>query len=161
KEAAFFSDIIVTATGDINVVSENTIKNMKNGCIVANSGHFNVEINVDYLEEHCNSKKVIREYVTEYDIFGKKVFLLVEGRLVNLAAAEGHPAMVMDMSFANQFYATKYLIENAGKMSPDVYVLPEEIDRNVALDKLNTMGIKIDTLTDEQIKYLNSWKIGT
>lgn len=161
KEAAFFSDIIVTATGDINVVSEDTIKNMKDGCIIANSGHFNVEINVDYLEEHCNSKKVIREYVTEYDIFGKKIFLLVEGRLVNLAAAEGHPAMVMDMSFADQFYATKYLIENAGKMNPDVYVLPEEVDRNVAFDKLNTMGIEIDTLTDEQVKYLSSWNIGT
>lgn len=160
-EAAQESDIIVTATGDINVVSESVIRNAKDGIIIANSGHFNVEINVDYLEKKCRNKRVIREQITEYDIFDKKVFLLAEGRLVNLSAAEGHPAMVMDMSFANQFYAAKYLLEKGKTLDRDVYVLPEDIDVTVAADKLETLGIRIDKLTEEQKKYLSSWEVGT
>ncbi|NIA22857.1 MAG: adenosylhomocysteinase [Proteobacteria bacterium] len=160
-EAAKESDIIVTATGDINVVSESAIGNAKDGIIIANSGHFNVEINVDYLEKNSDSKRIIREQITEYDIFKKKVFLLAEGRLVNLSAAEGHPAMVMDMSFANQFYAAKYLLEKGKTLKRDVYVLPEDIDRTVAADKLETLGIKTDKLTEEQKRYLSSWEIGT
>ncbi len=160
-DAAKESDIIVTATGDINVVSEDVVKSAKDGIIIANSGHFNVEINVEYLENHCNNKRLIRNQITEYTILGKKVFLLAEGRLVNLSAAEGHPAMVMDMSFANQFYAAKYLMEKGNTLNNDVYVLPEDIDMAVASDKLETLGIKIDRLTDEQKKYLDSWEIGT
>ena len=161
SNAAKESDIIVTVTGDINVVSEGVMENAKDGVIIANSGHFNVEIDVDYLEKHSDAKRKIREQITEYNIFGKKVFLLAEGRLVNLSAAEGHPAMVMDMSFANQFYAAKYLLENGKNLKRDVYTLPNDIDRAVAFDKLKTLGIEIDQLTEEQERYLNSWETGT
>lgn len=161
SEAAKIGDIFVTVTGDKNVITKGHFLSMKDGAIVANSGHFDVEIDIRSLEELASSKKEIRKGVTEYDINGKKIYLLGEGRLVNLANAEGHPASVMDMSFANQALSVEYLVNNKGKLSVGVYPVPEEIDRKVAQLKLESMGIKIDSLTEEQIKYLSDWKEGT
>lgn len=161
SEAAKIGDIFVTVTGDKNVITKEHFLSMKDGVIVANSGHFDVEIDVRSLEELASSKKEIRKGVTEYDINGKKIYLLGEGRLVNLANAEGHPASVMDMSFANQALSVEYLVNNKGKLSVGVYPVPEEIDKKVAQLKLESMGIKIDSLTEEQIKYLSDWKEGT
>ena len=135
---------------------------MKDGAIMANSGHFNVEINIPALEGISKKKETIRPFVEQYSLKnGKKLFLLGEGRLINLAAAEGHPASVMDMSFANQALCMEYLVKNKGKLEKKVYSVPEEIDKNVARLKLDAMGIKIDTLTPEQQDYLNSWQEGT
>jgi len=161
SEAAKIGDIFVTVTGNKNVITEEHFLSMKDGAIVANSGHFDVEIDIRSLEELASSKKEIRKGVTEYDINGKKIYLLGEGRLVNLANAEGHPASVMDMSFANQALSVEYLVNNKGKLSVGVYPVPEEIDKKVAQLKLESMGIKIDSLTEEQIKYLSDWKEGT
>ena len=161
SEAAKIGDIFVTVTGDKNVITKEHFLSMKDGAIVANSGHFDVEIDIKSLEELASSKKEIRKGVTEYDINGKKIYLLGEGRLVNLANAEGHPASVMDMSFANQALIVEYLVNNKGKLSVGVYPVPEEIDKKVAQLKLESMGIKIDSLTEEQIKYLSDWKEGT
>ena len=161
SEAAKIGDIFVTVTGDKNVITKEHFLSMKDGAIVANSGHFDVEIDIRSLEELASSKKEIRKGVTEYDINGKKIYLLGEGRLVNLANAEGHPASVMDMSFANQALSVEYLVNNKGKLSVGVYSVPEEIDKKVAQLKLESMGIKIDSLTEEQIKYLSDWKEGT
>jgi adenosylhomocysteinase len=161
SEAARIGDIFVTVTGDKNVITKEHFLSMKDGAIVANSGHFDVEIDIRSLEELASSKKEIRKGVTEYDINGKKIYLLGEGRLVNLANAEGHPASVMDMSFANQALSVEYLVNNKGKLSVGVYPVPEEIDKKVAQLKLESMGIKIDSLTEEQIKYLSDWKEGT
>jgi adenosylhomocysteinase len=161
SEAAKIGDIFITVTGDKNVITKEHFLSMKDGAIVANSGHFDVEIDVRSLEELASSKKEIRKGVTEYDINGKKIYLLGEGRLVNLANAEGHPASVMDMSFANQALSVEYLVNNKGKLSVGVYPVPEEIDKKVAQLKLESMGIKIDSLTEEQIKYLSDWKEGT
>jgi adenosylhomocysteinase len=161
SEAAKIGDIFVTVTGDKNVITKEHFLSMKDGAIVANSGHFDVEIDIRSLEELASSKKEIRKGVTEYDINGKKIYLLGEGRLVNLANAEGHPASVMDMSFANQALSAEYLVNNKGKLSVGVYPVPEEIDKKVAQLKLESMGIKIDSLTEEQIKYLSDWKEGT
>ncbi len=161
SEAAKIGDIFVTVTGDKNVITKEHFLSMKDGAIVANSGHFDVEIDIRSLEELASSKKEIRKGVTEYDINGKKIYLLGEGRLVNLANAEGHPASVMDMSFANQALSVEYLVNNKGKLSVGVYPVPEEIDKKVAQLKLESMGIKIDSLTEEQIKYLSDWKEGT
>ena len=161
SEAAKIGDIFVTVTGDKNVITKEHFLSMKDGAIVANSGHFDVEIDIKSLEELASSKKEIRKGVTEYDINGKKIYLLGEGRLVNLANAEGHPASVMDMSFANQALSVEYLVNNKGKLSVGVYPVPEEIDKKVAQLKLESMGIKIDSLTEEQIKYLSDWKEGT
>ena len=159
-EAAKIGDIFVTATGNKNVIRKEHMELMKNGVILANSGHFNVEISISDLENLSSEKRKIRENVEEYKLKnGKKIYLLSEGRLVNLAAAEGHPSEVMDMSFANQALCTEFLVKN--KLDPGVYDVPEEIDKRVAKLKLEVMGIKIDKLTEEQEKYLKSWKEGT
>jgi adenosylhomocysteinase len=161
-EAARIGDIFVTLTGDIHVLDRQHFESMKEGAIIANSGHFNVEINIKALEEMSESRKRARENVEEFRLMdGRKLFLLGEGRLINLAAAEGHPASVMDMSFANQALATEYLAQRDQRLPVDVYNVPQEIDEEVARLKLASMGIEIDTLTDEQQKYLTSWEEGT
>ena len=162
-EAARIGDIFCTVTGDINVIDKHHFEVMKDGAIVANSGHFNVEINIPALA--CMSKgdpSLVRPFVEQYETKdGRKINILGEGRLINLAAAEGHPASVMDMSFANQCLAAEYMVKNAAKLEKRVYSVPSEIDAEIARIKLSAMGIKIDTLTDEQTKYLNSWEEGT
>jgi len=160
-EAATMGDIFVTATGDINVIRKEHMKKMKDSAILANSGHFNVEINIKDLEELAVSKRGIRPNLEEYTLNdGRKLYLLAEGRLVNLAAAEGHPSEVMDMSFANQALCIEYLAKTE-KMPPKVYLVPKEIDETVAKLKLNAMKIEIDQLTEEQNKYLATWEMGT
>ncbi|MCK4531264.1 MAG: adenosylhomocysteinase [Candidatus Aenigmarchaeota archaeon] len=162
SEASRIGDIFVSATGDKNVVNRKHMASMKTGAIIANSGHFDVEINIPELEDMSKSKKKIRDNVEEYTLRdGRKIYLLAEGRLVNLAAAEGHPSEVMDMSFANQALAALYILKNRGKFKPEVYKLPDEIDSEIARLKLDSMGIRIDKLTDEQEKYLSTWKEGT
>jgi len=161
-EAAKIGDVFVTITGDKNVIDKEHFKAMKDGAILANSGHFNVEINIPALEALSKKKETIRPFVEQYTLQnGKKIFLLGEGRLINLAAAEGHPAAVMDMSFANQALCMEYIVKNGGKLPVKVYSVPEEIDKRVAQLKLDSMGIKIDTLTPEQAAYLASWQEGT
>jgi adenosylhomocysteinase len=162
KEAAKIGDIFVTVTGNKNVIDKEAIDNLKDGAILANSGHFDVEINKKYIEEICIKKEKIRENVTQYTLKnGKRIYLLSEGRLVNLSAAEGHPPDVMDMSFSNQALAVKFLKENGKKLEKKVYTLPQEIDIKIASLKLKSMGIEIDQLTEEQRKYLEEWKEGT
>ena len=162
KEAAKIGDIFITLTGDINVISEEEFPLMKDGVILANSGHFNVEINIRALENLAVSKKKIREYIEEYTLkSSKKINLLAEGRLLNLSAAEGHPASVMDMSFANQALSVEYLVKEGKTLSKKVYSVPGDIDKEIARLKLESMGIKIDKLTEEQERYLSSWKMGT
>lgn len=162
REAARIGDIFVTLTGDINVVDVHHFELMKDGAIVANSGHFNVEINIPGLEEMSKSKRIVRPFVDEYMTKnGRRIFILGEGRLINLASAEGHPASVMDMSFANQALTLEYLTKNASKLEKRVYSVPEEIDKKIAELKLAAMGVSIDTLTAEQVKYLGSWQEGT
>ncbi len=162
-ECAPLGDIFVTATGDINVIDAHHIEAMKDGAIVCNSGHFNVEINLKALQAMSTGKpELVRPFVEQFTLKnGKRIFLLGEGRLVNLAAAEGHPASVMDMSFANQALGAEYMFRNAGKLQNQVYTLPEEIDMQIARLKLEAMGISIDTLTSEQQAYLNQWQEGT
>lgn len=162
KDATRIGDIFVTVTGDVHVIRGEHMKLMKDGTIIANSGHFNVEIDIPELEKMSKKKRRIREYVDEYELKnGKKIFLLGEGRLINLAAAEGHPAAVMDMSFANQALCADYIKKDGKKLMPQVYPVPERIDKEVARLKLSSMGIKIDKLTKEQKKYLTSWEMGT
>ncbi|MCK9574116.1 MAG: adenosylhomocysteinase [Candidatus Omnitrophica bacterium] len=162
REASKIGDIFVTITGDINVIRKEHFPLMKEGAIVANTGHFNVEIDISSLEALSKSKRRIREFVDEYTLKnGKKIYLLGEGRLINLAAAEGHPAQVMDMSFANQALSAEYIVTNHKNMKNDVFKVPDDIDKNIAALKLKAMGIKIDTLTKEQERYLASWEIGT
>jgi len=162
KSAAKIGDIFVSATGDIHVLRGEHFKLMKDGAIVANSGHFNVEIDIDALEAMKKKKRKIRGQMDEYTLAdGKKVYVLGEGRLVNLACAEGHPSEVMDMSFANQALCSEYMWKNGKKLHKKVYSVPDEIDKNVALLKLQAFGIKIDKLTAEQRKYLASWEMGT
>jgi len=161
-EAAPIGDIFVTLTGDINVVDKHHFEAMKDGAIVANSGHFNVEINIPALEEMAVNKRRVRPFVDAYDLpDGRRIHILGEGRLINLAAAEGHPASVMDMSFANQALSAEYMVKNANKLEKKVYGVPENIDREIARLKLETMNVDIDTLTEEQVRYLNSWQEGT
>jgi adenosylhomocysteinase len=161
-QAAEIGDIFVTLTGDIHVLDRHHFEAMKEGAIIANSGHFNVEINIAALEEMSESRRRVRENVEEFRMMdGRKLHLLGEGRLINLAAAEGHPASVMDMSFANQALSTEFLARQDQPLPVDVYDVPEEIDSEVARLKLASMGIEIDTLTDEQKKYLASWEEGT
>ncbi|MGI6740231.1 MAG: adenosylhomocysteinase [Brevefilum sp.] len=161
-EAAPIGDIFVTLTGDINVIDKHHFENMKDGAIVGNSGHFNVEINIPALEAMSVSKKLVRPYVDAYELpDGRVIHILGEGRLINLAAAEGHPASVMDMSFANQSLSAEYMVKNADILKNKVYAVPDDIDQEIARLKLESMGIKIDTLTEEQIRYLNSWQEGT
>jgi adenosylhomocysteinase len=162
SEAAQIGDIFVTLTGDLNVIDQHHFEVMKDGAIVANSGHFNVEINIPALEEMAAEKRLVRPFVEQYLIKdGRRIHLLGEGRLINLAAAEGHPASVMDMSFANQALAAEYMIKNAGELQKKVYSVPEAIDKEIARLKLDAMGIRIDTLTAAQTAYLNSWEEGT
>jgi len=161
-EAAPIGDFFVTLTGDINVVDKHHFENMKDGAIVANSGHFNVEINIPALEEMAVSKRRVRPFVDAYELpDGRVIHILGEGRLINLAAAEGHPASVMDMSFANQSLSAEYMVKNADKLEKKVYAVPEDIDHEIARLKLEAMDVNIDTLTEQQIKYLNSWREGT
>ena len=160
-EAAMIGDIFVTATGDINVIRKEHMQKMKDGAIIANSGHFNVEISLKDLEGLSTAKKTMRPNLEEYVLKnGKKLYLLAEGRLVNLAAAEGHPSEVMDMSFANQALCVEHMAKTA-KMPPKVYTVPKDIDETVAELKLKAMGIRIDELTPEQRKYLSTWEMGT
>ena len=155
-------DIFVTLTGNLNVIDKQHFTNMKNGAIVCNSGHFNNEINIDALKKMSKSVKNVRDFVEEYTLKSNKtVCVLAEGRLINLAAAEGHPASVMDMSFANQALSAEYMVKNHKDLENNVYAVPEKLDMEIARLKLNAMGIKIDTLTKEQKEYLNSWKSGT
>lgn len=161
RRAAEVGDVFITATGNINVVRREHFELMKDGVILANSGHFNVEISIPDLERLSKSKRRLRENLDEYVLYdGRRLYLLAEGRLVNLAAAEGHPSEVMDMSFSNQALSVEFLASNPG-LKPGVYRVPEEIDRAVAKMKLETMGIEIDELTEEQRKYLASWELGT
>jgi adenosylhomocysteinase len=161
-EACKIGEIFITATGDKNVIDKAHILQMKDGAILANSGHFNVEINISALESMAKSKRRVRPSVDEYTLDdGKRIHLLGEGRLINLAAAEGHPASVMDMSFANQALCLEYLAKMRGKLEPEVYSVPQEIDEEVGRLKLAAMGIAIDSLTEEQNEYLESWESGT
>ncbi len=161
-DAAKIGDIFCTLTGDLNVIDRHHFEVMKDGAIVANSGHFNVEINIPALAELAAGKRLVRPYVEQYAMKdGRKIFLLGEGRLINLASAEGHPASVMDMSFANQALAAEYMMKNADKLQNIVYSVPEDIDKEIARLKLQAMGVIIDDLSPEQAKYLNSWEEGT
>ena len=161
-EAAPQGDIFITVTGDINVIDRPVLERMKDGAMIANSGHFNDEINIPAMEQMSTNKRRVRDFVDEYTYAdGRHVYLLAEGRLVNLSAAEGHPASVMDMSFANQALGAEYMLTNAKELQPHVYTLPTELDKEIARLKLHSMGIRIDTLTPEQDHYLNSWESGT
>jgi adenosylhomocysteinase len=161
-EAAVIGDIFCTATGDKSVITREHIVRMKDGAILANTGHFNVEIEIPALRQLATEVRAAREFVEEFVLEdGKRVYLLGDGRLINLAAAEGHPALVMDMSFANQALAAEYAVDNAAELERKVYPVPDEIDREIARLKLATMGISIDHLTEEQAKYLASWSEGT
>jgi adenosylhomocysteinase len=161
-EAAAIGDIFCTLTGDVNVLDRQHFEAMKDGAILANSGHFNVEINIEALEETADEKRKAREFVDQYLLpGGKRINLLGEGRLINLAAAEGHPASVMDLSFANQALSLEYLMENQGQLDNQVHTIPQEIDREIARMKLESLGVAIDSLTEEQERYLASWEEGT
>ncbi len=161
-EAAKIGDVFCTVTGDIHVLDKHHFEAMKDGAIVANSGHFNVEINIDALEGLSKGKKRVREFVDQYTLNdGRRINLLGEGRLINLAAAEGHPASVMDMSFANQALGAEFMVKNAKNLGPKVVTIPEAMDKEIARLKLQAMGVLVDTLTAEQDKYLNSWEEGT
>ncbi|MBI5640389.1 MAG: adenosylhomocysteinase [Nitrospirae bacterium] len=162
KDAAGLGDIFVTATGDIDVIYKDCFRLMKDGAIFCNSGHFNVEISIEELKKLSRSRRLIRDFVEEYTLKnGKRIYLLGEGRLINLAAAEGHPSAVMDMSFANQALCAEYMAKNYKKLEKKVYSVPEKIDKDIARLKLKAMGIRIDVLTQEQLKYLKSWEMGT
>jgi adenosylhomocysteinase len=158
-EAAPQADLVVTATGDINVVDRHHFEVMKDGAFLANSGHFNSEINLKALGEMAGEgRRQLRPFVEEFSFNGKRVIVLGEGRLINLAAAEGHPASVMDMSFANQALGAEYIAKHHDELENKVYVVPADIDREIAALKLKAMGIGLDTLTAEQEKYLTSWE---
>ncbi|MFO8057390.1 MAG: adenosylhomocysteinase [bacterium] len=162
-KAAPIGDVFVTVTGDTSVLDVQTFQKMKDGAIICNAGHFDVEINLKALKSLTKSEREIRPYVIEHTLKqgGKKLFVLGEGRLINLAAAEGHPSMVMDMSFANQALSAEYMVKQGKKLQREVYPVPEKIDKQIAKLKLKSRGIKIDTLTKEQKDYLASWEIGT
>ena len=160
--AAAIGDIFCTATGDKSVITRAHMEQMKDGAILSNTGHFNVEIELSALRELAVETREARRYVDEFTLAdGRRLYLIGDGRLVNLAAAEGHPALVMDMSFANQALASEFVIANAQSLERKVYVVPTEIDEEIARLKLATMGIEIDKLTEEQAKYLASWDEGT
>jgi adenosylhomocysteinase len=161
-EAAKIGDIFVTVTGDLNVIDQRHFEVMKDGAIVCNSGHFNVEINIPALEAMSTEKRLVRPFVDQYELKdGRQIHILGEGRLINLASAEGHPASVMDMSFANQALSAEYMVKNYTKLEKTVYSVPSEIDHEIARLKLSAMGVTLDTLTSEQVNYLNSWQEGT
>ena len=162
SEAAPLGDIFCTLTGNIQVIQEEHFLQMKDGAIVANSGHFNVEIDLTALERLSQGKRLIRDFVEEFSLKnGKKIYLLGEGRLINLAAAEGHPPSVMDMSFANQALSAEFLVQSRGTLQKQVHGVPQAIDQEIARLKLESMGIRIDRITDAQKKYLSSWEVGT
>jgi adenosylhomocysteinase len=162
EQAAQVGDIFVTATGDKSVVTRDHILAMKDGAILANTGHFNVEIEIPALRSLATETRTLRQFVDEFTLEdGRRVYLIADGRLVNLSAAEGHPAQVMDMSFANQALSAEYVVSNAASLEKKVYPVPEEIDKEIARLKLETMGVQIDRLTEEQAKYLASWDEGT
>jgi adenosylhomocysteinase len=161
-DACKIADVIITVTGDVNVIDAQHFQAMKDGCIVANSGHFDVEINIPALADLSRAHRTVRQFVEEYELRdGRRVYLLAEGRLLNLSSAEGHPAAVMDMSFANQALCAVYIVENADLLAPGVYDVPEDIDKEVARLKLASLGVRIDELTEEQRRYLASWEAGT
>jgi adenosylhomocysteinase len=161
-EAAKIGDIFITVTGNKSILTHDHFEKMKDGAVISNSGHFNVEIDIPALEKLSSSKRPVRPFVDEYVMKdGRKLYLLGEGRLINLAAAEGHPASVMDMSFANQALASEYLVKNASSLKHQVYSVPENIDRHIAKLKLDSMGIQVDKLTPDQEQYLASWSEGT
>jgi adenosylhomocysteinase len=162
EQAAARGDLFITVTGNKSVLRREHFAAMKNGAIVANSGHFNVEIDIPALERMSGSRRTVREFVEEFRLAGgRRIYLLGEGRLINLAAAEGHPASVMDMSFANQALGVEYMIKNHASLEKKVYSVPEDIDKNIARLKIESMGVKIDRLTPEQEAYLASWSEGT
>jgi adenosylhomocysteinase len=162
EKAAAIGDVFCTATGDKNVIARSHMELMKDGAILCNTGHFNVEIEISALRELAAESREAREFVEEFTMAdGRRLYLLGEGRLINLAAAEGHPAIVMDMSFANQALSAEYVVQNAASLEKKVYVVPKDIDDEIARLKLATMGIEIDQLTEEQAKYLASWDEGT
>src|SRR5918995_3096964 len=162
EKAAEVGDIFCTATGDKNVIAKTHLERMKDGAILANTGHFNVEIEIPALKELAIETREARAFVDEFTLAdGRRIYLVADGRLVNLAAAEGHPAIVMDMSFANQALSAEYVVQNAASLEKKVYVVPKDIDDEIARLKLATMGIEIDQLTEEQAKYLASWDEGT
>jgi adenosylhomocysteinase len=161
-KAAEVGDIFCTATGDKHVLARRHFERMKDGAILANTGHFNVEIEIPALQDMATETRVARPFVEEFMLAdGRRIYLVADGRLVNLGAAEGHPASVMDMSFANQALSAEFVVEHADELEPKVYVVPEEIDREIARLKLEAEGVEIDTLTEEQAKYLASWDEGT
>jgi adenosylhomocysteinase len=162
-KASVVGDIFVTVTGNRHVIDAEHFAQMKNGAIVCNSGHFDLELNLDALREMSQEPVNLRPFVEEYQIreTRKRVIVLAEGRLINLAAAEGHPASVMDMSFANQALSVEFLIKNQGTLSPGVHTLPQEVDNEIASLKLRSLGLEIDSLTSEQVEYLSSWETGT
>jgi adenosylhomocysteinase len=161
-EAAPLGDVFVTVTGNKHVLRREHFSSMKDGAILSNSGHFNVEIDIPALEALATAKRKVREFVDEYAMKdGRRIFLLGEGRLINLAAAEGHPAAVMDMSFANQALATEHLVKEGSKLERKVYDVPVDIDREIARLKIATLGFRLDTLSADQETYLNSWSEGT
>jgi adenosylhomocysteinase len=162
KKAAEYGDIFVSATGDKNVIGPDIIDNCKDMCMVANAGHFDAEIDLRYLRENSRSIRKVRPFVEEYLLNdGRRIYVLANGRLVNLGAAEGHPASVMDMSFANQALSVKYIYQNSRKLGKKVYNVPEDIDKSIAVLKLRSMAVEIDKLTGEQEEYLRSWEMGT
>jgi adenosylhomocysteinase len=161
-QAAEVGDVFCTATGDKSVIAREHLERMKDGAILANTGHFNVEIEISALRQLAVESREARAFVEEFTLEdGRRLYLLGDGRLINLAAAEGHPAIVMDMSFANQALSAEYAVEHAAELERKVYPVPPEIDSEIARLKLETMGIRIDRLTDEQAKYLASWSEGT
>jgi adenosylhomocysteinase len=160
--AASVGDIFVTVTGNRHVIDRDHFAKMKDGAIVANSGHFDLELNLVALRDLSGEPTNVRPFVEEYKLKnGNRIMVLGEGRLINLAAAEGHPASVMDMSFANQALSVEYLVKNKGKLDPGVHLLPKEVDQEIASLKLRALGMSIDTLTSEQIEYMTSWETGT
>ena len=162
NEASKIGNIFVTVTGGLHAIDEEHFNNMMDGAIVANSGHFNVEINIESLNKMTESTRTVRNNVQEHTLeSGKKIFVLGEGRLINLVAAEGHPASVMDMSFANQALASEYLTKNYSHLGKTVHVLPKEVDKQIASLKINSMNMNFDILKEKQINYLNSWELGT
>ena len=162
QEAAEIGDLFITLTGGLKAIGHQHLEAMKDGAIIANSGHFNVEIDIEAMEEMADGKQVVRPFVEEYLMGdGRRLYLLGEGRLINLVAAEGHPSAVMDMSFANQALSVEYLAQSAHTLAPDVYPVPGDIDQEVGRLKLRSMGISIDSLTQEQEEYLQSWEVGT
>ena len=162
EQAAAVGDIFCTATGDKSVIRREHMEQMKDGAILANTGHFNVEIDIPALKSLASETREARAFVDEFTLAdGRRLYLLGDGRLINLAAAEGHPAIVMDMSFANQALSAEYAIQHAAELERRVYPVPGEIDKEIARLKLETMGIEVDVLTEEQAKYLASWDEGT